>query len=303
MPGIQRASPAMAQLAQTRCAHTLQIPFAQVPALAEHIFPCRRDTRFHRRLACCRAGRAGVSRDRYRCSCFAARLALVDQTFRPDRRCVVGTVRRRSRCLALAAWRALPDLDACRFDPQWSGAMNARFCTGLLLLALLGVCAGAQARTARGKPAPIGVYLGAGCDGAKRLEHYGAWLGREPDQVIEFISWDVLKKGKTWGVQCWQKAGRKNVVYSLPMLPEDKSVTLADGAAGKFDEMYTTYAAKLVKHGFGESIIRIGWEFNADWYPWAAKRDPQSWIAYWRRIVTAMRSVPGANFKFDWCAA
>jgi hypothetical protein len=67
--------------------------------------------------------------------------------------------------------------------------------------------------------------------------------------------------------------------------------------------MYKTYAAKLVRHGFGESIIRIGWEFNADWYPWAAKHDPHSWVAYWRRIVTAMRSVPGAKFKFDWCAA
>ena len=36
---------------------------------------------------------------------------------------------------------------------------------------------------------------------------------------------------------------------------------------------------------------------------WAAKNDPQAWIVYWRRIVTAMRSTPGANFKFDWCAA
>ena len=172
----------------------------------------------------------------------------------------------------------------------------------VLLLPLLVVYVDADAR-ARAKPAPTGVYLGAGCDGVKRLEGYRTWLGREPDQVIEFISWDVLSKGKTWGVRCWQKSGRKDVVYSLPMLPGNKSATLADGAAGKFDEMFKTYAEKLVQHGFGESIIRIGWEFNADWYPWAAKQDPQAWVAYWRRIVTAMRSVPGAKFKFDWCAA
>jgi hypothetical protein len=151
--------------------------------------------------------------------------------------------------------------------------------------------------------APLGVYVGAGCDGVKRLEGVRAWLGRDPDQVIEFISWDVLKKGKTWGVQCWRKAGRKNVVYSLPMLPENREITLAHGAAGRFDSLFETYARKLVQNGYGESVIRIGWEFNADWYPWAAKRDPQAWIAYWRRIVTTMRSVPGAKFKFDWCAA
>jgi hypothetical protein len=171
-------------------------------------------------------------------------------------------------------------------------------------LAAVAASAGADTRSSdQARSVPLGVYVGAGCGGVQRLEGVRNWLGRDPDQVIEFISWDVLSKGKTWGVQCWQKAGRKHVVYSLPMLPEDKSATLADGAAGKFDDLFKTYAGKLVKHGFSDSVIRIGWEFNADWYPWAAKHDPQAWIAYWRRIVTTMRSVPGANFKFDWCAA
>lgn len=150
---------------------------------------------------------------------------------------------------------------------------------------------------------PVGVYLGAGCDGVKRLDAFRGWLGRDPAQMLEFISWNVLSKGTTWGVKCWAKAERKNVVFSLPMLPENKSATLAEGAAGKFDHLFRNYAQKLVENGFGHSIIRIGWEFNADWYPWAAKHDPQAWVTYWRRIVTAMRAVPGANFKFDWTAA
>lgn len=149
----------------------------------------------------------------------------------------------------------------------------------------------------------FGVYLGAGCDGAKRLGPFGRWLGREPEQVIDFVSWKVLAEGTTWGMRCWQKSGQKRVVFSVPMLPDDKSATLADGAAGKFDELFRNYARQLVKHGYGDAILRIGWEFNADWYPWAAKHDPQSWIAYWRRIVTVMRSVPNASFKFDWSVA
>lgn len=169
------------------------------------------------------------------------------------------------------------------------------------LLAAVPSIVGAQASDAR--VAPLGVYLGAGCDGVQRLEAYERWLGRRVDQTLEFISWDVLSKGTTWGVKCWAKAGRTNVVYSLPMLPNDKSATLADGAAGKFDQLFRNYAQKLVENGFGNAIVRIGWEFNADWYSWAAKHDPQSWIAYWRRIVTTMRAVPGAAFKFDWTAA
>ena len=33
---------------------------------------------------------------------------------------------------------------------------------------------------------------------------------------------------------------------------------------------------------------------------WNANSDPASYATYWRHIVTAMRSVPGANFRFDW---
>ena len=29
-------------------------------------------------------------------------------------------------------------------------------------------------------------------------------------------------------------------------------------------------------------------------------KNPQAWVVYWRRIVKAMRSVPGQSFKFDW---
>jgi hypothetical protein len=160
----------------------------------------------------------------------------------------------------------------------------------------------APALTVDGRAARFGVYLGAGCTGSKKLVGYEAWLGRRVDQVIEFLSWEVLRKRMTWGVSCWKKAGRQ-VVYSLPMLPPDRSATLAQGANGRFDDLYRHYAELLVRAGYSQSIIRIGWEFNAKWYAWDASQDPEAWIAYWRRIASTMRGVPGAAFKFDWCPA
>jgi len=150
--------------------------------------------------------------------------------------------------------------------------------------------------------ATAGVYLGAGCDGVKRMPAYERWLGRKPEQMLDFIPWEALQQNGEWHVRCWKNAGQKRVVFSVPMLP-GSGAKLSDGAAGKFDTLFKNFAQQLVKYGYGDSIIRIGWEFNADWYPWAASRDPKSWIEYWRRIVTTMRSVPGANFKFDWNAA
>jgi len=152
-------------------------------------------------------------------------------------------------------------------------------------------------------PVRLGAYLGAGCKGTERLPAYQEWLGRKVDQMLEFISWEVLAKHQGWAVKCWRTSGQESVVFSLPMLPPDRSRKLAGGAQGKFDELFSRYAELLISRGYGSSVIRIGWEFNAAWYAWDASKDPEAWIAYWRRIVTAMRKTPGANFRYDWCPA
>ncbi|HZF15735.1 MAG TPA: glycosyl hydrolase [Steroidobacteraceae bacterium] len=152
-------------------------------------------------------------------------------------------------------------------------------------------------------PAGLGVYEGAGCDGVAQLKKFESWYGGKANQVIDFLAWSMLETRSVWLPKCWKDAGRKAVVFSVPMLPGDGHTTLADGASGKFDKLFRDYAAVLQKYGYGTAVIRIGWEFNGDWYPWAAGKDPTSWIKYWRRIVTAMRSVPGTSFQFDWCPA
>ncbi len=160
-----------------------------------------------------------------------------------------------------------------------------------------------KARAVRDDGARFGAYLGAGCTGTGRLPAYQQWLRRDVDQMLEFVSWDVLTATSAWAIKCWHTAGQKSVVYSLPMLPPDRSAKLADGASGKFDDLFAKYAAQLVKWGYGESVLRIGWEFNANWYAWDASKDPQAWVAYWRRIVSTLRKTPGASFRYDWCPA
>jgi beta-mannanase len=91
------------------------------------------------------------------------------------------------------------------------------------------------------------------------------------------------------------------MMFSVSMLTTDNKTTLEAGALGDYDQHFRNIATALVQNGYPNAVIRIGWEFNYSWFPWAAKKNPQAWVTYWRRIVVAMRSVPGANFKFDWC--
>lgn len=169
------------------------------------------------------------------------------------------------------------------------------------LLTLVLITATASPFLAHAEP-PLGVYVGAGCEGRDRVAGFTSWLGRKPARVLEFMSWQKMNERSTWSMTCWKTIGVK-VTYSLPMLPEDGSATLAQGAAGQFDTVFRNFATTLVAQGHADAVIRIGWEFNGDWYAWAARKDPQAWVTYWRRIVAAMRGVSGANFKFDWCAA
>lgn len=174
-----------------------------------------------------------------------------------------------------------------------------------VLLAFMAKAGPASAQTvAPARPqAPMGVYLGGGCVGTARIAEYEQWLGRSLERSsdgLAYESWMAMTKAAERGSACWAKTGLPMSI-AVPLLPKDNQANLASGAKGDYDLYFVQIAETFVKRGLGNVTIRLGWEFNHSWFPWRASKDPQAWVAYWRRVVTAMRSVPGANFKFDWC--
>ncbi|MBI1372631.1 MAG: beta-mannanase [Phycisphaera sp.] len=158
-------------------------------------------------------------------------------------------------------------------------------------------------------------------NGTKGVDAFGQWLGRDTVWGLDFIgaeTWDSVG-WPTWWLDAWSKwveakPGRR-LIFSIPILagPVDGSgptqgakgvgvpVSLERGAAGEYDQHIRDLANNLVKYGLGDTILRPGWEFNGDWYAWRAKGRTDAFIAYWRRIVTTMRSVPGGDaLKFCW---
>jgi hypothetical protein len=81
--------------------------------------------------------------------------------------------------------------------------------------------------------------------------------------------------------------------------------TLAAGAAGDYNSYFQSMAELFVADGFSGAYLRLGWEFDAPWAAWAVKNstDAANYAEFYRQIVTTMRSVPGANFKFVWSLA
>jgi len=160
----------------------------------------------------------------------------------------------------------------------------------------------APVRQRLSRPAPF-VYRGAGCTGRDRMAAFERLIGRPAGGVAEFselVDWRHMLDSIAWAQGCWE--GRRiGLSQAVPMLMQPGSgTTLQAGARGEYDRHYRELGRLLVSRGRADAYLRIGWEFNGDWYPWAARADPAAWTAYFRRIVAALRSVPGQRFRIVW---
>ena len=133
---------------------------------------------------------------------------------------------------------------------------------------------------------------------------FADWRGAPVGIAHEFLPYGTWAdvEGSSSFMSTWQNSPYAGeMLWSVGMLPNDSSTTLAAGASGAYDAHWTTLAQHLVAAGMGTSYIRLGWEMNGSWYRWSAAGQGTSYADYFRRIVAAMRSVPGAAFQFVWC--
>lgn len=169
----------------------------------------------------------------------------------------------------------------------------------------------------------LGVYrwsIGAN-GGVNGNEAFARWMGLKVVWGEDFMpsdQWVNNIEGGGWQLAPWDAWKRDTrgarMIFSVPMLPGpwDRSgiaegsgvkepVSLQDGAKGVYNSHFKKLAENLIKTGLGDSILRLGWEFNGGWYAWRASDDPSAFAAYWRQIVKTMRAIPGGqNLRFCW---
>lgn len=170
--------------------------------------------------------------------------------------------------------------------------------TAILALLLL-VPMASSTSTAEGET-DLGVYVGA--NEPALVGRYQEWLGHPIARVLDYLgdeSWSQIES-PTWWTSGWgASAWRHRMIYSVPMLPATGG-SIEIGARGGYDSHFRMLAQTLVSAGQGDVVVRPGWEANGAWYRWSAASDPLAYVDYFRHIVTAMRRVSGAQFRFDW---
>lgn len=137
---------------------------------------------------------------------------------------------------------------------------------------------------------------GINASGATAL---ATWRGTPMDIVPVFIpqdtGWAEFTKNPIWVLDQY-KGYPARISLAVPL--NEPGSTLAQVAAGTYDSYFRTLAKNVVAAGRGDSDIRLGWEFNGDWYKWAAT-DPTSYKAAFRRISALFKSV-SPSFTIDW---
>ncbi|MFI7236602.1 glycoside hydrolase family 26 protein [Streptomyces cyaneofuscatus] len=159
-----------------------------------------------------------------------------------------------------------------------------------------------------------GAYLDYGPAGVSRMADLSRWLGGAELRVGHtYLPGDlwVNIEGTPGFLDAWadwRKADEDRMfVLNVPMLERNEERVpdaqvrrlLRSGAAGDYDQHFTRLAERLVSLGVPDTVIVLGWEMNGTTYTHRCGPDPASWKAYWQRIVTAMRAVPGQEFRFD----
>lgn len=153
--------------------------------------------------------------------------------------------------------------------------------------------------TRSGLPWHSGVWVGGRFTPAG-LEAFETMRGRKVDLVTTYgyaESPDQLS-GDEWPITTWDGfRGRLN--YGLPLAFRD-GAGMDAVAAGRVDEHYRGVARSLVKHGRSDSVVRAGWEFNYQAWPWGTNsKNVDTFKKAFRRAVTVMRAeAPQLRFEF-----
>jgi len=143
-----------------------------------------------------------------------------------------------------------------------------------------------------------GAYVGAG-DGRPAAEAFGRYRHRPLDVASTYLlssSWDDIAQ-YTYMADAY-RGFRGTLSIAVPMVPRDGRATLADVLTGAHDDAFRSLGRNLAARGRGDSYLRLGWEFNGDWFPWAAK-DPTLYKAAFRREALLLRSV-APRLRIEW---
>ena len=145
---------------------------------------------------------------------------------------------------------------------------------------------------------PSGVFLPTGDLASHNA--FGTWRGARTDVAVTYsgrASWADIDN-PAWLYTAWKKAPQTLVISAAPY-PDLPGMSLVACARGSYDKYWKRFGTGIARAGLAKrTIVRLAWEFNGNWNPWAAYK-PADFVGCWRKIFTAAESTAPA-LRWDW---
>jgi hypothetical protein len=110
-------------------------------------------------------------------------------------------------------------------------------------------------------------------------------------------SWESMTRGTGWTFAGFSDFDGMLVV-SQGLVPDGARKDLAACAAGDHDRDWRDFGRLMTRYGRGDSVVRLGWEFNEQTSSWRAD-NPKTWIACYRRAAKGIRAT-NPDVLLDW---
>ena len=133
-----------------------------------------------------------------------------------------------------------------------------------------------------------------------QVEGFGSWRGRPVDGGITYPAYQDNMAGiekSSWTATLYNGFPGRIYYGMAPFATPMKTQAGWDGALwrrlanGEFDQTIDAQANYLVNNGRGNSVIRIAWEWNGDWYAWRCGYNGRAAFKDgFRRIVNRFRA-------------
>ena len=144
------------------------------------------------------------------------------------------------------------------------------------------------------------VYVG---NDPANLANFESQVGVNADNVLMYLndwSWDAYESSIPWATQLWKDDPTPRI-WGVPLTVT--GTPLEEVATGAHNDTFLRAAQAIAATSppspDGNIYVRVGWEFNGEWMPWAAEGHEQAYIDSFRQLVDTFRSV-APNFKFVW---
>jgi Glycosyl hydrolase family 26 len=137
-----------------------------------------------------------------------------------------------------------------------------------------------------GLPWASGIFTGS--ETRTQVESFEKWRGSAADVATLFTersSWDGLVS-PAWPVDEWAGwPGRLSIAE--PLFPAGGNLRAC--ASGTYDKKWKRLGGFLTSRDRADSYIRLGWEFNGDWFYWATQ-NVRDFKTCFSRVATAIKS-------------